>query len=100
MGISSGPLPFATAPDSPGWADYVSGVVPFRGGSFLSQLLLCFTVAHFLGMLVRYYPSSWMGMLYAGVDDAAIPLLREAVAHVEEDFPKFVVDALTERRNF
>ena len=72
-------------------------IVPWANGGYLSPLLRCFLEAYFLGMLARYFPSRWMSLLGNRKGDAASPLLREAVRHIEDNFPRLVFAELKGR---
>jgi hypothetical protein len=69
-------------------------VVPWPDGVEVSPLLKCYLVSYYLGMLVRYFPSRWMALIRRQKGDAVLPLLRSAMAHVEEDFPKLALALL------
>jgi len=60
----------------------------------LSKISLAFVMSYALGMIVRYYPSHWIAMLHNQLNDGAVPSLLAALKHVEEDFPRFVVEFL------
>src|SRR5258706_7599387 len=70
-------------------------IAPWPSGGYVSPLLKCFLASFFLGILVRYYPSSWMALIRNEKGDVAIPLLRAAMHHVEEEFPRLIYAALT-----
>ncbi len=57
----------------------------------LSSLLLLYLVAYFLGMLVRYYPTTWMSLMSRATGDFSYPLLKAAVGQIEERFPALLV---------
>jgi hypothetical protein len=66
----------------------------YPAGIELSKAATAFTFSYALGMLVRYFPSHWMGMLYGHRHDAALPTLLAALSQVVNDFPRFVVEFL------
>jgi hypothetical protein len=69
----------------------------YPSGIELSKIATTFTVSYALGMLVRYYPSHWVGMLHNQRHDVALPSLMAALQQVETDFPRFVVEFLERR---
>lgn len=73
---------------------YGSLIVPWPNGGYVSPLLRCFLASYFLGMLVRYYPSRWMAFIRNEKGDAVLPLLRETIDYVEQDYPRLALEAL------
>jgi hypothetical protein len=69
-------------------------IVPWPNAGYLSPLLRCFLEAYILGMLARYFPSRWMALIRNQKGDAALPLLRRTIKHVEDDFPELVLSQL------
>lgn len=69
----------------------------FPEGMRLSKIATAFVISYALGMLVRYYPSHWMGMLHGHRHDAALPTLLAAMSQVVDDYPRFVVEFLERR---
>jgi hypothetical protein len=57
-------------------------------GPRLSKLLLLYATSFALGMLARYYPSRWVGLLTGRAGDFAYPLLAEASRVIEDVFPQ------------
>jgi hypothetical protein len=53
-----------------------------------------FLLSYILGMLVRYCPMQWTGLVRGQFDDAALPTLAVAVELVENAFPQVVLDFL------
>jgi hypothetical protein len=66
-------------------------------GIELSKIATAFVVSYALGMLVRYYPSHWMGMLHGQRHDAALPTLLAALSQVTNDYPRYIVEFLERR---
>ena len=66
----------------------------FPNGDRMSELLRTFLISYILGMLVRYFPSRWIGLLRNEKGDVAQPILTAAVNAVERDFPRLVSEAL------
>jgi hypothetical protein len=85
--------------DTPGWGDIPVLVKPFEFDkrSMLSELLLSFVTAYFLGMLARYFPSGWVALVSTGPGDRLRPLLMAAMEDVEESFPRLILNSLTSR---
>lgn len=67
---------------------------PYPGDVQLSKIATAFAASYALGMLVRYYPSHWIGMLHNRAHDGAMPSLLATLEHVETEFPRFVVEFL------
>lgn len=72
------------------WANYL--VAPLPGGLVLSSMSLLLLAAYAVGMLVRYYPTTWQRMSSIRRGDRAFPLLRATVAHIEHQVPIEVAD--------
>lgn len=66
-------------------------VEPFHDGSQLSTLLKLFAVSYFLGMLARYFPTSWMSVANRQAGDRIYPLLRSASDLVQARYPILVL---------
>jgi hypothetical protein len=56
-----------------------------------------FVAAYILGMLVRYHPSYWLALLNRADGDYLRPVLQEAIAVIEDQFPKHVLNELENR---
>lgn len=69
-------------------------VSPWPNKAYVSPATKLFIVAYFLGMLVRYYPSRWMALIRGQEGDAVLPLLREAIDQVENEFPELALSIL------
>ena len=65
----------------------MTGILDFPNQDKLSEFLKLYLTSFFLGMLARYYPSKWMGLLRNSPGDFARPLLLRAIEAVEADFP-------------
>lgn len=72
------------------WSDYL--VAPLRDGLILSTMSTLFLVSFAIGSLARYYPTAWQGMTVMRKGDRSYPVLKEAVACVERQFPREVAD--------
>lgn len=69
----------------------------YPGGIDVSKIATHFIASYALGMLVRYYPSHWIGILHGHKHDEAMPTLLAALAEIETGFPRIVVDFLERR---
>jgi hypothetical protein len=69
-------------------------IAPFGRNSDLSKPAATYVLAYFLGMLVRYFPSWWIGLIRKERGDAALPTLLSAVSFVERRFPQMIADLL------
>jgi hypothetical protein len=58
-----------------------------------SQLMLAYVLSYALGMVCRYYPSKWRGILARNTGSSIYPLLRNTIQHIE-DFPSMIVSEL------
>jgi hypothetical protein len=63
----------------------------------LSKITALFSMSYALGMLVRYFPTQWTGLVRGQIDDAALPSLSAAIEFIEQKFPAVVLDFLRER---
>ncbi len=69
----------------------------YPGGEEFSKIATAFIVSYALGMLVRYYPSHWIGILHNLRHNEAMPSLLAALKQIESDYPRLVVDFLERR---
>ena len=65
----------------------MTGILDFPNQDKLSEFFKLYLTSFFLGMLARYYPSKWMGLLRNSPGDSARPLLLKAIEAIEADFP-------------
>jgi hypothetical protein len=63
-------------------------------GTVLSPTLALYVVAYTMGMLVRYFPSTWMALIGRRAGDRMFPLLREASSLIVGRFPSLIVREL------
>lgn len=63
-------------------------VEPFRNGDRLSEFLKLYVISYVLGMLARYFPSQWKGLLRNDAGGRAQPLLASAVRAIETELVK------------
>jgi hypothetical protein len=91
---SSGSFPAAC----PVWEEISGGfgnlIAPWPNGVYVSPATKLFIVAYFMGMLVRYFPSRWMALIRGQKGDGLLPLLREAIDQVEQEFPEHTLGIL------
>ena len=71
----------------PEGAQAMTVISNFYNGDKLSEFFKLYLVSYALGMLARYYPSKWMGLLRNHPGDFAHPLLVKALEAIESDFP-------------
>lgn len=67
---------------------------PFEGGARYSQLCISYLASYVLGMLVRYYPTHWIGLLQGQRGDAMWPTMNRALQYVEECYPELVAEMI------
>jgi len=71
-------------------------IEPLSGGVDLSTASKLFLLSYAGSSLVRYYPSLWLSLTQRKKGDAGFPLLKEAIALIDEEFPRRVVNELEE----
>jgi hypothetical protein len=69
-------------------------IAPMPDGSELSHLSLVFLLSYSLGMLVRYYPTTWTHLSGRVAGDRVYPLVRIALDLIAKQFPRLVLEAL------
>ena len=67
---------------------------PLESGLYLTPLASCYVLSFFLGMLCRYFPTSWMSLARGEVGDAFYPLATRLLDWIEATLPAMVVDIL------
>jgi hypothetical protein len=70
-------------------------VTPLSGGVRASTLSLLFTASYALGMLARYYPTQWLGLLGRQKGDFTLPLLKATIRLIQTRFPSLILRELT-----
>ena len=60
----------------------------------LNMISSMFALSFFMGMLSRYYPTTWISILHGGKGDKCFPYLYSAIEYIEEYFPICVLDFL------
>ncbi len=71
-------------------------VARYPEGCKLSKIQTLFILSYFLGMLVRYYPTQWTALVHGQIDDAALPSLASATELLEGQFPRLVLEFLSD----
>ena len=66
----------------------MTGILDFPNKDKLSEFFKLYLTSYVLGMLARYYPSKWIGLLRNSPGDFAQPLVIKAVEAIESDFPR------------
>ena len=67
---------------------------PLESSLYFTPLAACFIVSFFLGMLCRYFPTTWINIARSEKGDAFYPLATRLLDWTEETFPAMVVDVL------
>ncbi|MGA7669486.1 MAG: YaaC family protein [Nitrolancea sp.] len=71
---------------------------PLPGSMSLNSLALLFIASYATGMLVRYFPTSWMSLIARETGDVALPLIKTISAMVEQRYPLLVLQELEHQR--
>lgn len=66
----------------------------FAGVHGPSKIALLFLSSYSLGMIVRYYPTLWIGLLRGAIPDSALPTLFELRRLIQKEFPQIALDYL------
>lgn len=73
----------------------MSIVAPFARGLSISRIGKFFVLSYFLGTLARYHPTSWLAIMQSRQrGDFMLPVVREAMAAIQEHFPALIVKEL------
>lgn len=67
---------------------------PLNGGLYFTPLAICFVVSFVLGMLCRYFPTTWINLGRTGKGDGFYPLAIRLLDWIRDAFPAMVVDIL------
>ena len=67
---------------------------PLKSREYLSPLAACFVLSFTLGMLCRYFPTTWVNLARSEKGDAIYPFIIRATDWIQEMFPAMVVDIL------
>jgi hypothetical protein len=66
----------------------------FDNGDKMNEFFKMYLISYAMGMLVRYFPSAWMGIISGGVGDFGRPVLMEAVEAVSSKMHEYLKLAL------
>jgi YaaC-like Protein len=69
-------------------------VAPIAENYKFSSLISYYILSYFLGMLVRYYPSQWLSLIYRSKGDFTFPILIKAINILEVKFPELILEEL------
>lgn len=70
-------------------------VAPFTAGLQVSRIGRYFLLSFFLGMLSRYYPTSWLAIMQSRQKgDFMLPLIRESMNAIQQNFPALIMNEL------
>ena len=73
----------------------MSIVAPFPPNLSLSRTGRIFLLSYFLGTLARYHPTSWLRIMQSRQKgDIMLPLIREAMNVIQQQFPTLVINEL------
>ena len=75
-------------------------VTPIRNVVYLNTLALYFATSFVLGMMVRYFPSSWIALGRQERGDRIFPLINRLTELVQTLFPKIVLEFLRSPYDF
>ena len=78
-----------------GSGEFMLVFLDFPNGDKITEFFKLYLVSYCLGMLSRYFPSVWMGLLRNDKGDFAQPLLIRAVEAIESHFPENVLYQMT-----
>ena len=67
---------------------------PLESKLYVTPLAACFVLSFVLGMLCRYFPTTWINIARTEKGDAFYPLAARLLDWTEETFPAMVVDLL------
>ena len=67
---------------------------PLNSSSYFTPLAACYMAAYTLGMLSRYFPTTWMRLGRSERGDAIYPMVIRMLDWIEESFPSMAVDIL------
>ena len=67
---------------------------PLDSDESFTPLAACFMLSYILGMLCRYHPAVWTGLVRFETKDAIYPLIARILDWIQDMFPAMVVDIL------
>lgn len=85
-----------------GWLNIGNVVLyrPLESKLYFTPLAACFMLSFVLGMLCRYFPTTWINIARTEKGDAFYPLATRLLDWIEESFPAMVVDVLRGPHDF
>ena len=73
----------------------VSIIAPFAPGLSFSRIGRLFLLSYVLGTLARYHPTSWLGIMQSRQKgDLLLPIIRESLGAIQQNFPSLVIKEL------
>lgn len=70
-------------------------VIPvFKNDIGLNQLGGMYMMSYTLGMMVRYYPTTWISLRRAEKGDKVYPFIHRIIDFIDEKYPKVILDFL------
>lgn len=85
---------FAQLTDGPFGIGDVYIVPPPQHGIYLNTISLYYAASYFLGMLARYFPSTWISLGRVEKGDSIWPLINRLMDLIQERVPEIVLDLL------
>ena len=65
-------------------------LTPPFGDICLSQIAISYALSFFTGMLCRYFPTHWVGLIRGAQGDAVWPTIHKSLLYIEVAFPELV----------
>ena len=87
-------LPFLAQQSEHSGVGHIVIYSPLESKQYFNPLTACFTLSFILGMLCRYFPTTWVTMANSEKGDAIYPFIIRASDWIQETFPALVVDIL------
>ena len=75
-------------------------VTPTFGSAHLNTLGQYFAASYFLGMMVRYFPATWITLGRQIRGDGVFPLIRRLMDLIQQSYPLIVLDFLSSPHPF
>ena len=60
---------------------------PLHSNKYFTPLAACFMLSYCLGMLCRYFPTTWIGLARSEMGDAVYPLVTRMFDWIQDMFP-------------
>ena len=67
---------------------------PLESGHYFSPLATCFMLSFTLGMLCRYFPTTWVNLVRSEKGDSVYPLVISLLDWIQDTYPAMIVDIL------